>query len=109
MCRSQEPMVIIVIKTKLADMTTTLDSGPVSKTMFTHSLIQSAQPTTRRAPFADGSLTQNLVHMESLSTRGGKKLDVSLGSLQMEGKTQHTPDQGVGVGGICTGPQGPCD
>ena len=70
MCHSQEPMVIILIKTKLADMTTTLDRAPVTKTVFTHSLTQSAQPTTRRAPFADGSPNPSPVQMEGLSTQG---------------------------------------
>ena len=61
-------MVIILINTNLANMTATLDSGPVAKTVFTHSLTQSAQTTTRRAPFADGSPIQNPVEMEGLST-----------------------------------------
>ena len=38
MCSPEEPIVIILIKTNLADMTATLDSGPVTKTVFTHSL-----------------------------------------------------------------------
>lgn len=63
-CSSQEPMVIILIKTNLADMTATLDSGPVTKTVFTHSLTQSAKPTTRRAQFADGSPSQSPVQIK---------------------------------------------
>ena len=47
-------MVIILLSTILADMSTTHDRGPVTKTMYTHSLSESAQPTTRRAPLADG-------------------------------------------------------
>ena len=38
MCGSQELMELILMKTKLADVTTTLDRGPVTKTVFTHSL-----------------------------------------------------------------------
>ena len=68
MCSSEEPMVIILIKTKLADTTTTLDRDPVTKTVFTHSLTQSAQTTTRRAPFVDGNPIQSPVQKESLST-----------------------------------------
>ena len=82
MCSSQEPMVIILINTNLANMTATLDSGPVAKTVFTHSLTQSAQTTTRRASFADRSLTQSPVQTEGLNTRGEEILDVSLGSLE---------------------------
>lgn len=55
-------------KTNLADMTAILDSGPVTKTVFTHSLTQSAQTTTRRAPFVDGNPIQSPVQKESLST-----------------------------------------
>ena len=75
-------MVIILIRTKLADTTTTLDRDPVIKTVFTHSLTQSAQTTTRRASFANMSPTQSPVQMEGLSTRGEEILDVSLGSLE---------------------------
>lgn len=75
-------MVIILIRTKLADTTTTLDRDPVTKTVFTHSLTQSAQTTTRRASFANMSPTQSPVQMEGLSTRGEEILDVSLGSLE---------------------------
>ena len=82
MCSSEEPMVIILIRTKLADTTTTLDRDPVTKTVFTHSLTQSAQTTTRRASFADRSLTQSPVQTEGLNTRGEEILDVSLGSLE---------------------------
>ena len=46
--------VIILLRTILADMTTTLDRGPVTETVYTHSLGPSVQPTTRRAPIADG-------------------------------------------------------
>ena len=35
-------------------MTTTLDRGPVSETVYTHSFSPSVQPTTSRAPIADG-------------------------------------------------------
>ena len=82
MCGSQELMELILMKTKLADVTTTLDRGPVTKTVFTHSLTQSAQTTTRRASFANMSPTQSPVQMEGLSTRGEEILDVSLGSLE---------------------------
>ena len=75
-------MLIILIRTKLADTTTTLDRDPVTKTVFTHSLTQSAQTTTRRASFANMSPTQSPVQMEGLSTRGEEILDVSLGSLE---------------------------
>ena len=75
-------MVIILINTNLVNMTATLDSGPVTKTVFTHSLTQSAQTTTRRASFANMSPTQSPVQMEGLSTRGEEILDVSLGSLE---------------------------
>ena len=75
-------MVIILIRKKLADTTTTLDRDPVTKTVFTHSLTQSAQTTTRRASFANMSPTQSPVQMEGLSTRGEEILDVSLGSLE---------------------------
>ena len=75
-------MVIILIRTKLADTTTTLDRDPVTKTVFTHSLTQSAQTTTRRASFANMSPTQSPVQMEGLSTRGEEILDVSSGSLE---------------------------
>ena len=64
-------MVIILINTNLVNMTATLDSGPVTKTVFTHSLTQSAQTTTRRTPFADGSPTQSPVEMEGVSTIAG--------------------------------------
>ena len=49
-----EAQVIILLRTILADMTTTLDRGPVSETVYTHSFSPSVQPTTRRAPIADG-------------------------------------------------------
>ena len=49
-----EAQVIILLRTILADMTTTLDRGPVTETVYTHSLSPSVQPTTRRAPVADG-------------------------------------------------------
>ena len=49
-----EAQVIILLRTILADMTTTLDRGPVTETVYTHSLSPSVQPTTRRALRADG-------------------------------------------------------
>ena len=49
-----EAQVIILLRAILADMTTTLDRGLVTETVYTHSLGPSAQPTTRRAPIADG-------------------------------------------------------
>jgi len=49
-----EAQVIILLRTILADMTTTLDRGPVSETVYTHSFSPSVQPTTSRAPIADG-------------------------------------------------------
>ena len=49
-----EAQVISLLRTILADMTTTLDRGPVTETVYTHSLSPSAQLTTRRAPLADG-------------------------------------------------------
>ena len=48
-------MVIILLRTMLADMSTTHDRGPVTKTVYPRSLSESAQPTTRRAAFAEGS------------------------------------------------------
>ena len=58
--------VIILLRTILADMTTTLDRGPVSETVYTHSFSPSVQPTTRRAPIADGH--PRPVQMEGLSS-----------------------------------------
>ena len=69
--KPQEPVVIILIRTILADMTTTLDRGPEPKTLYTHSLGPSAQLTTRRVLFADGSPRPSADGRSQLMRRGG--------------------------------------
>ena len=59
-------LIRILIRTVLPDMTTTLDRGPVSETVYTHSFSPSVQPTTSRAPIADGH--PRPVQMEDLSS-----------------------------------------
>ena len=66
-----EAQVISLLRTILADMTTTLDRRPVTETVYTHSLSPSAQPTTRRAPSADGSPRPCADGRSQVMRRGG--------------------------------------
>ena len=66
-------MVIILLSTILADMSTTHDRGPVTKTVYTLSLSESAQPTTRRAAFAEGSSRPTADRRSQLMMTGGTR------------------------------------
>ena len=66
-----EAQVISLLRTILADMTTTLDRRPVTETVYTHSLGPSAQLTTRRAPSADGSPRPCADGRSQVMRRGG--------------------------------------
>ena len=105
--KPQEPVVIILIRTILVDMTTTLDRGPQPKTLYTHSLSPSAQLTARGVLFADGSPRPSADGRSQLMRRGGTGCKPGLLGGGREDSEQ--PWAGSGGGGVSTGPQGPCD
>ena len=92
-----EAQVIILLRAILADMTTTLDRGLVTETVYTHSLGPSAQPTTRRAPLADGSPRPCADGRSQVMRRGG--IGCKLGLLGGGREELAQPWPGSGGGG----------
>ena len=78
MCSSQEPMVIILLRTIPADISTAHDRGPVTKTVYTHPLSESAQLTTRRAAFAEGSSRPGADGRSQFMMMGGTRCKLGL-------------------------------
>ena len=101
-----EAQVIILLRTILADMTTTLDRGPVTETVYTHSLSPSVQPTTRRALRADGHPRPSADGRSQLMRR---ETACKLGLLGGGREESAQPGPGSREGGVCTGPQVPYD
>ena len=88
--------VIILLRTILADMTTTLDRGLVTETVYTHSLGPSAQPTTRRAPLADGSPRPSADGRSRLMRTGGTGCRLGLLGGGREDSAEPWPGSGGG-------------
>ena len=91
-----EAQVIILLRTILADMTTTLDRGPVTETVYTHCLGPSAQPTTRRAPLADGCPRPHADGTSHVMRRGGIGCKLGLLGGGREESAQPWPRSGGG-------------
>ena len=97
MCSTQQPAVTILIRTVLPDMTTTLDRGPVSETVYTHSFSPSVQPTTRKAPIADRRPRPCADGRSQVMRRGG--IGCKLGLLGGGREESAQPWPGSGGGG----------
>ena len=65
-------------RTILADMSTTHDRGPVTKTVYTHLFSESAQPTTRRAVFTEGSPRPGADGRSQLMMTGGTRCKLGI-------------------------------
>ena len=86
-------------------MTTTLDKDPV-KNLCTHThSVNLPNPQQRGHHLQMGA--QGPVQMEGLSSWGGGELDVSWGSLEEAGKTQHNAGQVVVEGTFAQGHKDP--
>ena len=88
--------VIILLRTILADMTTTLDRGPVTETVYTHSLGPSVQPT-KRSPIADGHPRPCANGRSQVTRRAG--IGCKLGLLGGGREESAQPWPGSGGGG----------
>lgn len=103
-----EAQVISLLRTILADMTTTLDRRPVTETVYTHSLQVPSRPTHNKEGTISRWEPKALCRWKVWS--GREALECKLGLLGGGREKSAQPWPGSGGGGICTqGTKGPYD